>query len=381
MRADIFPRHFYRFAKWAGASAVIIAAALSLNGCRSEAQAQTAPAIPNALVEAPQVQDVPIVHTVPGYVEAVERVELHPRVSGYLEKVMFEEGAFVKAGQVLFVIDQRPYQAALARAEAVLQQAKINAAMAKSDSERAANLIFNKAISKEEAQRRHTAAKVAHAQVAAAQAAVDVARLDFQFTEIRAPISGRIGRAEVTAGNLVDASDRLGVLVATNPLYIRFTIDENTFAAHSGHHSPRWEMTFDLPKGKSTQGEIVFVDNEVNASTGTVNVRAKIANHEARYKPGQYGTVALTLRHQQDAILVSEQAIGTQQGQRYVLVLAENNVLAFQPVTLGVRVGNLRVIEQGLQKEDRIVTNGLMRLRPGMTVNPQSTHDHVASLK
>lgn len=381
MSTNKFKQYLYRFLKLAAAVFLAITAILSLNGCRNAAQAQSLPPSPQANVETPNVKDVPVVYSVPGYVEAIDRVELRSRVSGYLDKVLFTDGALVAQGQILFLIDRRPYQAALNRAEALLQKAKINANRARLDSERANHLSAQKAISKEETQRRQTEAAMALLEVAAAEAAADAARLDLQFTEIRAPISGRIGRAQVTSGNLVNANHPLAVIVATDAMYVRFGIDENTFAAHGVENRAKWEVKFDLPTGKSVQAEMVFIDNEVNSSTGTLTLRARISNLNGQYLPGQFGNVTLTLSHQRDALLISEQAIGTDQGQRYVLALTEKNTLEVRPVTLGVRVGNQRVVEKGLTREDRIVASGLMRLRPGMTVIPHSVQDDVAVLK
>lgn len=376
-----FKYQLYRHLKHAVAVALAVTAFVSLNGCRNAALAQSLPPTPHANVETPDVKDVPVVYSAPGYIEAVDRVELRPRVSGYLEKILFTEGASVTQGQILFLIDHRPYLAALSRAEALLQKAKTNANRTRLDSERANHLLAQKAISQEETQRRKSEAAIALSEVAAAQAAVDSARLDLQFTEIRAPISGRIGRAQVTSGNLVNSNQPLAVIVAIDPMYIRFNIDENTFAAHGAESRAKWEVKFDLPTGKSVQAEMAFVDNEVNSSAGTLALRARIANPDGLYRPGQYGNVTLTLSHQRDALLISEQAISTDQGQRYVLALTDKNTLEIRPVTLGVRVGNQRVVEKGLTRDDRVVTDGLMRLRPGMTVKPQTVHNDVAALQ
>lgn len=359
--------------------ALIFTLTFFLTGEPSNANTVQEKRLPDAQIAKPEVRNIPIVHTVPGYLEAQDRVELHPQVSGYLQKATLVEGARVRKGDLLFVIDQRPYQAALAKAEAHLQQARANATFAESDSLRAKALYQQQAISKEDAERRQAAAMAAQANVVAAQAAVTEALLDLQFTEIRAPISGRIGQAEITEGNLVTPANRLAVIVATDPLYVRFSIDERTYAHYADQPIPPWGFDFDVPGTTSAKGAITFVDNEMDSSTGTLSLRATIPNPEERLKPGQYGIVSLTLRHQENALLISEKAIGVQQGQRNVLTLSDQNVLKMQPVTLGRRVGDLRVIEQGLTREDRIVTTGLMRLRPGMTVNPLSVYDDVAS--
>ena len=347
-------------------AALILTAVLTLTSCSPDlANAQPAAQAAPATVAMPVVRTVALSQSYPAQVEAIERVELRPQVSGALDAVTFAEGAIVRRGQMLFRIDQRPYAAAVAEAEAALAQAQADAEAAIKEGSRAARLVEKKAISQEDADRRTAAASVAAARVAAAKAAVDRARLSLSFTEVRAPITGRIGRAEVTRGNLVSPETKLAVIVATNPVYVRFDVDENTLASHLGKTSGNWRVSFN-----GAPAEVAFVENEIGKGTGTLRIRAKLANANGSVIPGMYGTATLTFAEEKNAVLVREEAIGADQGQRFVLVVDDKNVLQYRPVTLGAREGDLRVVKSGLNPNDKIVINGLFRLRPGTTVVP-----------
>ena len=346
---------------------LLMTAALSLGACSPDAvhaQEAAAKASP-ASVAAPVVRDVAVTQTYPAQVEAIERVELRPQVSGYLEAVTFTEGATVARGQVLFRIDPRPYAATLAEAEAALAQAQADAEATIREAARATRLVEKKAISQEDADRRNASAAVAAARIASARAAVDRARLDLSFTEVRSPIAGRIGRAEVTRGNLVSPQTKLAVVVTTDPVYVRFDVDENTLASRIGSGRGRWRVAFN-----GMPAEVAFVENEIGAGTGTLRIRARLSNPHGAVMAGMYGTATLTLGEEKNAILVREEAIGADQGQRFVLVVDARNNLAYRPVTLGAREGDLRIVKSGLTAADRVVVSGLFRLRPGMPVAP-----------
>lgn len=346
---------------------LLLTIALAFSACSPDnaiAQQTTAKPSP-ATVAKPIVRTVAITQTYPAQVEAIERVELRPQVSGALDAVHFTEGANVKRGQLLFRIDPRPYAAALIEAQAALTQAQADAQATIRESERAARLVEKKAISQEDADRRLASAGVAAARIAAARAAVERARLNLSFTEVRAPISGRIGRAEMTRGNLVSPETRLAVIVATNPVYVRFDVDENTLASHLGRGAGKWRVAFN-----GMPAEVAFVENEIGNGTGTLRIRAKLRNIDGSVIPGMYGNATLTLGEEKNAVLVRDEAIGADQGQRYVLVVDDKNTLQYRPVTLGAREGDLRVVKSGLTASDRIVVNGLFRLRPGMPVAP-----------
>jgi RND family efflux transporter MFP subunit len=354
--------------KTLAAVALLITAALSFSACSADSvnaqEAASVKASP-ATVAAPLIRNVAVTQSYPAQVEAIERVELRPQVAGYLDAVTFTEGAVVSRGQVLFRIDPRPYAAALAEAEAALTQAKADAEATVREGERAARLVEKKAISQEDADRRTAAASVASARVAAARAAVERARLNLSFTEVRSPISGRIGRAELTRGNLVSPESRLGVVVSTDPVYVRFDVDENTLASHVGTARGQWRVDFN-----GMPAEVAFVENEIGRGTGTLRVRARLNNPNGTVIPGMYGTATLTLGEEKNAILVRDEAIGADQGQRFVLVVDAKNTLQYRPVTLGARQGDLRVVTSGLTAADKVVVSGLFRLRPGMPVMP-----------
>jgi RND family efflux transporter MFP subunit len=349
--------------------ALAVALAAVLSAC-SDVSGDDAPAAAqrsSVTVATPVVRDVPVVRTYPGHVEAVERVELRPRVSGYIQSVDFKEGDVVRKGAVLVRVDPRPYAAAVAEAAAALDKARAAAELAEREQQRAERLLERQATSTEEAERRAAEAQVARASVAAAEAALARARLDLEHTTIVAPINGRIGRAEVTAGNLVSSTDRLAVLVSNEALYVRFDVDEKAFA---GKAPGEWTARFTLPDapGKTYDGPLAFLDNEVTAGTGTIRARIRVRRPDAALLPGRYGQVQLVVGERRKALLVDEKALGADQGARFLLVVGREDTVEYRPVSVGSRIGPYRVIEQGLEPGERIVVTGLMRVRPGMPV-------------
>lgn len=353
-------------------SALALGVAAALAACSNLAGDDVASGAvpPPVTVAAPVIRDVPVVRTYPGHVEAVERVELRPRVPGYVQSVDFAEGDLVRKGDVLVRIDPRRYQAAVAEAEASLARAQAEAALAEREQQRAARLLDRQAMSTEEAERRAAEAEVARASVAAARAALASARLDLEHTRITAPISGRIGRAEVTAGNLVSDADRLGVLVSSDELYVRFDVDEKAFA---GSQPGDWRARFTLPEmpGRVYEGPLAFLDNEVTAGTGTIRARVRLDEPDAALVPGRYGQVQLVVGERRNALLVDERALGADQDARFLLVVGSGDTLEYRPVSIGARIGPYRVVEQGLEAGERIVVKGLMQVRPGMPVAPR----------
>jgi RND family efflux transporter MFP subunit len=311
----------------------------------------------------------------------VERVELRPRVSGYIESVAFREGAEVKKGDVLFAIDPRPYEAALKRAEADLARAESTLRQAQSESERAVKLLELRALSQEEYDARTAGLEKARADVQAAQAAVDAAELDLSFTRVRAPISGVVGRAEVTAGNFVASGQTLLTrLVSIDPVYVRFEGDEAAYlrqaryARQNGNQEsspqPVW-VGLTNEEGYPHRGELVFTDNELDALTGTISARARLSNHERLFTPGLFARVRLGEGATHTAILIEDRAVGTDQTRRFVYVVKPDNTLEVRTVELGRLHEGLRVVREGLEPGERIVVNGLMRVRPGITISPQ----------
>lgn len=323
-------------------------------------------AVPVAMAE---MRTVPVIADLPGHVEATKRVELRARVPGTLERIAFEEGSRVRKGQLLAQIDPARYVAALAGAEAELREAEAQVKLAAAESARATRLVERQAISAEEAERRASQAAIAAARRDAARARVARARLDLDHTRLLAPIDGRVGRAELTAGNLVGPDDRLAVLVADEQVYVRFDVAES---ALSSTDATQWHARFTLADapGQVFEGKLAFLENEITAGTGTVRARISLDGHPALL-PGRYGRVELVLGEHKDALLVAETAIGADQGSRYVLVVDDKGTVQYRPVTTGARFGGQRVIEQGLAPDDRVVIAGLMGVRPGMTVAPQ----------
>jgi multidrug efflux system membrane fusion protein len=317
-----------------------------------------------------------------GRIGAVETVELRPRVSGYIERVAYDEGREIHKGDLLFVIDQRRYRAALDRAVADLAHARSEAHLAKSELERAETLLSARAISREEFDARHAANAQGDAAVRAAAAAVEAARLDVQFTEVRSPIDGRAGRALVTVGNLAQAdSTLLTTLVSLDPMYVYFDADEQTFldysaAARRGEHSTTASLVrvgLANEDGFPHDGMVDFVDNQVDPRTGTIRARAVVPNADRSLTPGLFARVQLAGHRRQAALLIDEKAVLTDQDRKYVYVLGPNNVAVRKDVTLGRKAGELRVVDSGLARGDVVIVHGVQKVFfAGMPVAPQA---------
>jgi RND family efflux transporter MFP subunit len=316
-----------------------------------------------------------------GHFEAVERVELRPRVSGYISSVNFVQGHEVKKGEALFVIDQRPYEAELKRTQAQLAQARSQLALSKSERDRAIKLMESHAISREEFDTRTAGTEQAEANVDAAAAAVESARLNLEFTRVAAPIAGVVGRAEVTAGNLVSAGQTLlTTLVSIDPIYVAFESDEQAYLKYMGFARAKgqgqderhtvWVGLADEP-GYPHEGVMVFVNNEVDATTGTVRARGLLENQNRQFTPGMFARVKLPGGATYDALLINDSAVGTDQSVKYVLRVGKGNTLEYRPVKLGPIVDGLRVVREGLSPGDFIVVNGLQKVRPGAVITPQ----------
>ncbi|HET7204787.1 MAG TPA: efflux RND transporter periplasmic adaptor subunit [Steroidobacteraceae bacterium] len=316
-----------------------------------------------------------------GRIAAVETVELRPRVSGYIERVAYEEGHEVRKGDLLFVIDQRRYRAALDRAVAEFQRARSEARLAATELERAETLLAAKAISREEFDARRAANVQGDATVRAAAAAVDTARLDLQFTEVRSPIDGRAGRALVTVGNLAQAdSTLLTTLVSLDPMYVYFEADEQTFldysaAARRGEHrttSSPVRVGLANETGFPHPGTVDFVDNQVDARTGTIRARAVVPNADRSLTPGLFARVQLGGGRRQSALLIDEKAVLTDQDRKYVYVLGPNDVAVRKDIVLGRKAGDLRVVDRGLEPGETVIVHGVQRVFfAGMPVAPQ----------
>jgi RND family efflux transporter MFP subunit len=323
-----------------------------------------------------------------GRLQAVDQVEIRPRVSGYITRVTFDEGKEVRKGEVLFEIDPRPYQAELARAEAELERARSAATLAANDVERAGKLVKVQAISREEYDSRTSAEAQGGATVRAAEAAVRTARLNLEWTRVRSPIAGRVSNALVTPGNLVQAgppeATLLTTVVSMDPMYLYFDSDEQTYlryAALARSTGTNWRnarLPVYLGLGNETgyphEGRLDFVDNQVDPNTGTIRTRAVFSNRSRALTPGLFARVKLVGGQKTNVLLVRDAAIGTDQDRKFVLVLGKGDTLAYRPIVPGrLTDDGLRVVTSGLTPDDRVVVNGLMRVRPGVKVTASVT--------
>jgi RND family efflux transporter MFP subunit len=364
---------------------VIIAAAFSLAGCSPK---PPAPPPPPGVSVAPVLQrDVAEWDEFSGRLQAVDQVEIRPRVSGYIKRVTFTEGREVRKGETLFAIDPRPYQADLDRAQAQLEQARTAADLAAREVARAEKLVKVQAISREEFDSRTSAQANSVAAVRAAEAAVETARLNLEWTQVRSPIAGRVSRAEVTEGNLVQAgppdATLLTTVVSLDSMYLYFDSDEQSYLRYAGRaaadsgkgwHSDRLPVYMGLANetGFPHEGRLDFVDNRLDPATGTIRTRAIFSNRDRRFTPGLFARVKLVGGKREPALLVRDAAIGTDQDRKFVLVLAKGDSLAYRPVELGrLSDDGLRIVRSGLEPGEQVVVNGLMRVRPGIKVTPK----------
>src|SRR6266403_1085467 len=320
-----------------------------------------------------------------GRLEAVHAVEVRPRVSGYLQSVHFKEGEIVREGALLFQIDPRPFQAEVDRLKGELSQAKAQRSRAQSDFERAERLHNNDGMSAEEYDRRAAVRSEAEARIASTEAALRGAELNLEFTRVTAPITGRVGRAEITEGNLVEGGagqiKPLTSLVSLDPIYVYFDVDEQTFLKYARvtqthgttSHDLRSEALLGLADedGFPHIGQVSFVDNQVSSSTGTIRLRATFANKNLALTPGLFARIRLQGGGAQSGCLARDEAVVTDLNQKYVFVLGKNNTLEYRPVKLGPMADGLRVVRDGLQHGDVIVVTGLQRVRPGAAVTPK----------
>lgn len=374
-----------------GAVAVIAVAAtagtiVAVSGHASSVEnAPKAPAALPVSVSVVQQRNVALWDEFSGRLEAVERVEVRSRVAGAVQSVHFREGALVKQNDLLVTIDPAPYAAEVARAEAQVVAAQARVLLTRNEMERGQQLSDTRTISVRDLDQRMNAHREAEANVKAAQAALQSAKLNLDYTQVRAPVSGRVGKLEITTGNLVAAGPGapvLTTLVSVNPIYASFNADEQIVSRalqSLGDHARGYdeieripvEMSTVTSNGTTFKGKMQLIDNQFDARTGTVRVRAVFDNADGRLIPGQFARLRMGQASTEPALAVSERAIGTDQDKKYVLVVDADNKAVYREVTLGPSVEGLRVVTQGLTSGERIVVNGLQRVRPGAVIEPQ----------
>ncbi|PXF32737.1 RND transporter MFP subunit [Pokkaliibacter plantistimulans] len=314
-----------------------------------------------------------------GRMEAVERVDVRSRVAGAVQEVHFVEGALVKKGDLLFSIDPALYQAAVDQAAAQVAAAKARVAYTRSELERAQRLVSKNAIAQREVDQRLNERREADANLLAAQAALQTAKLNLSYTEVRAPVAGRVGKVEITVGNLVAAGPGAPVLtslVSVSPIYASFDADERTVARTLEGLSSRKQLD-SVPVQISTgndaeiSGHLQLVDNQVDSRSGTIRLRAVFDNQDGNLIPGQFARIHLGEAAAEPVVLINDRAVGTDQNKKFVMVLEEDNITSYREVALGDSIDGLREVTSGLHAGERIVINGLQRVRPGSLVMPQ----------
>jgi len=372
-----------------GVGASVVLAGLALAGCEpGQPKAASAPPPPPQVTVAKPTKRLLADHDeYVGRFVAVDAIEVRARVSGYLDTIHFKDGQLVKKGDLLFTIDRRPFEAALTQAEATLAQARANLAYAEADLERGQGLVRGSTITQQTFDQRTQAKRVAEATVKAQEAALRQANLDLEFTELRAPIAGRIGDRRVSAGNLVTGGTTgtttlLATISSIDPIRFEFTMDETSYLksrrlagdtptnAEPGTGLPVKLKLIDEAKFSHT-GTTDFVDNAIDRASGTIRARAEFANPNRTLTPGMFARIQVPAGPASDAMLLPEVAVGTEQVRKFVLVVDGDNIARPKYVTLGPVVDDQRVIVSGLDPEDRVIVNGLMRARPGVKVAPQ----------
>jgi len=376
----LVPRHPGLFTLSIATLAILSSFGL-LSGCSQQQDAHASMAPPPAMpvsVAAVIARPVAEQREFSGRVEAVEHAELRPRVAGYIVSVGFKPGSLVKKGDVLFTIDPRPYQAEAARAEAAAASSRARADLAKTELERSKRLLADNAIAQRDYDERAANQRQLEATARADAASLQTAQLNLAWTSVRAPISGRVSKAEVTEGNLVDGNTVLTSIVSADPIYVSFTGDEATYlqlgkTARNHPGSVKLNVGLANETGFPHEGRLEFVDNRVDPASGSVRLRALVPNPDGLLTPGLYARVQMSTDAAGGApsALVAERAIGTDQSRKFVFVLNDKNQADYRPIQLGSRQGDLRVVTSGLKAGERVVVDGLQRVRPGAPLSPQ----------
>ena len=362
-------------------SGLLVCLALVMIGCGNQANQTAQPAQPpaaNVKIAQPLAQDVNEWDEYTGRIEAVSSVDVRARVSGYLEQVNFKAGDKVKKGDLLFLIDPKPFSAQLHYAEAELERAKAKRELAKNDLERAERLFRGKAISEEEHDARSKGSREAVAAVQSAEANVYTAKLNLEYTKIRAPIDGRIGRELITEGNLVSGggadATRLTFIVSTDPVYVYVDADERSALKYL-RQSPQDQTPAQLAVADEAdfphQGRLNYISPRADIATGTVTLRGVFANPDGLLSPGFFARMRVRGSAPYPALLLPDRAIAADQAQQFVWVVNQDNQVVYRQVSLGAHIGQSRVITQGLKPDDWVVIDGLQKIRPGAKVNPE----------
>ncbi|WP_320710662.1 efflux RND transporter periplasmic adaptor subunit [Enterobacter sp. 302C9] len=358
-----------------------------LVGCDNSVAQNAAPPAPAVSAADVVVKSISQWDSFNGRIEAVESVQLRPRVSGYIDKVNYTDGQEVKKGEVLFTIDDRTYRAALEQAQANLARAKTQASLAQSEANRTDKLVNTNVVSREEWEQRRSAATQAQADIRAAQAAVDAAQLNLDFTKVTAPIDGRASRALITSGNLVTAGDTASVLttlVSQKTVYVYFDVDESTYlhyqnlarsgqGASSNHTALPVEIGLTGEEGYPHQGKVDFLDNQLTPSTGTIRMRALLDNAQRQFTPGLFARVRLPGSAEFKATLIDDKAVLTDQDRKYVYIVDKEGKAQRRDITPGRLAEGLRIVRQGLNPGDKVIVEGLQKVfMPGMPVNAKT---------
>lgn len=362
-----------RVALVVGAAATWLTVVSCGHGVEGKANAGPAGPAPEVTVATPLTQKVGDVSEHTGRAEAVETVEVRARATGYLQRIPFREGAIVKKGDLLFVVDPRPYDAAVERAKAELERARVDEELAARDAKRAEQLFRSNSIPEREWDTQSMSLKGFAARTHIAQAALSSAQLDADYAYVRAPIAGRIGRIQVTQGNLVgpQAPTSLTTLVSLDPLYVYVDVDEARalrLVRSEGGAPPVARVAFADEADFPHEAKVDFVDNQVDPQTGTLRVRAVVKNPDGRLTPGLFARVRLPEGAEKDTLLVADRAIGTDQDRRFVLVVDDAGKVNYKPVKLGPLHDGLRVVREGITGADKVIVRGLQRVRPGAVV-------------
>lgn len=381
-----------------GLAASIFGAALIVQVPSKPAKAEAAPTaeVPAVPVTVAVVENKNVVtwQEFSGRLEAIDRVQIRSRVAGAIQSVDFREGALVKAGDLLFTIDPQPFQTAVTQAEGQYASAEARVKLARTQLERGERLARSDSVSQSDIDQRRNALSEAEASLKTAQATLDAAKLELSYTQVRAPVSGRVGKVEITTGNLVaggSASPALTTLVSVDPIYASFNVSEETVAAalatlpaSEGALQPIEQIPVEVgtlaDEGTPIHGKLQLIGNEVDAASGTITVRAVFDNPGGRLIPGQFVRIRMGEPKPESKILVSEKAVGTDQDKKFVFVVDKDNKVTYRPIVLGSLSGGERIVESGLSNGDKVVVNGLQRVRPGVVVDPQE-QESVASVK